>query len=151
LVEVDEGENLGASHVNAAALVCVFLALRCQTLVYLMLMLGIFPSQHESGFIINIFTAASSSGSELFVSRMFAPGHVPGDEDPVCGSAHSLMVPYWYKKRGIPRGQETRAKQVSRRGGDLKLVWEVDRNIVRLTGASTVLGKGELYFDLPVA
>ena len=97
---------------------------------------------------MNIFTAASSSGSELFVSRMFAPGKVPGDEDHVCGSAHSLMVPYWYKKRGIPRGQETRAKQVSPRGGDLRLVWEVDKDIVRLTGASAVLGKGEMYLDL---
>jgi hypothetical protein len=55
------------------------------------------------------------------------------------------MVPYWYKKQGIPGGQETRAKQVSSRGGDLKVVWEAENNIVRLMGVLAVLGKGELY------
>lgn len=94
---------------------------------------------------MNIITTASSTGDELFVSRMFAPGTIPGDEDHVCGSAHCLMAPYWYKKRGIPSGQEIKAKQVSSRGGDLKVVWEADRNTVQLKGISTVLGKGELY------
>jgi predicted PhzF superfamily epimerase YddE/YHI9 len=96
---------------------------------------------------VNVVTTASSTGNELFVSRMFAPGILPGDEDHVCGSAHCLMVPYWYKKQGIPRGQEARAKQVSQRGGDLKVVWEAEREIVRLMGVTTVLGKGELYLS----
>lgn len=94
---------------------------------------------------MNVMTAASTTGNELFVSRMFVPGHVPGDEDHVCGTAHCLMAPYWYKKQNIPGGQETKAKQVSPRGGDLKVVWEADLNIVRLMGQVTVLGKGELY------
>jgi predicted PhzF superfamily epimerase YddE/YHI9 len=75
---------------------------------------------------------------------MFTPGNVPGDEDHVCGSAHCLMAPYWYKKRGIPGGQEIKAKQVSPRGGDLKVVCDTDTNIVRLMGQVTVWGKGEL-------
>jgi predicted PhzF superfamily epimerase YddE/YHI9 len=94
---------------------------------------------------VNIITAATTTtGNELFVSRMFSPGHVPGGEDHVCGSAHCLMAPYWYKKRDIPRGQETKAKQVSPRGGDLKVVWEADLNIVRLMWQAVVLGKGIL-------
>lgn len=96
---------------------------------------------------MNVITTASSTGNELFVSRMFAPTILPSDEDHVCGSAHCLMVPYWYKKQGIPTGQEARAKQVSRRGGDLKVVWEAERKIVRLMGATTVLAKGELYLS----
>ncbi|KAF8226325.1 Diaminopimelate epimerase-like protein [Tricholoma matsutake] len=119
LVELDEKENLEACQINADPL-------------------------RDTGFTINVITTASTTGNELFVSRMFAPGIVPGDEDHVCGSAHCLMAPYWYKKRGIPGGQETKAKQVSPRGGDLKVIWEADMNIVRLIGEVVVLGKGEL-------
>lgn len=50
-----------------------------------------------------------------FVSRFFAPGAgVP--EDPVTGSAHCTLVPYWAARLGK---SELRAKQVSARGGDL--------------------------------
>jgi hypothetical protein len=54
------------------------------------------------------------------------------------------MAPYWYRKLDIASGQEIRARQVSPRGGDLKLVWESERNILRLSGEVAVLGKGEL-------
>jgi len=50
-----------------------------------------------------------------FVSRFFAPRQgVP--EDPVTGSAHCTLVPYWAKRLGKPR---LHALQVSRRGGEL--------------------------------
>jgi PhzF family phenazine biosynthesis protein len=50
-----------------------------------------------------------------FVSRFFAPRQgVP--EDPVTGSAHCTLVPYWASRLGRPR---LRALQVSRRGGEL--------------------------------
>jgi PhzF family phenazine biosynthesis protein len=50
-----------------------------------------------------------------FVSRFFAPaGGV--DEDPVTGSAHCTLVPYWSKRLGKT---ELRALQVSSRGGEL--------------------------------
>jgi PhzF family phenazine biosynthesis protein len=50
-----------------------------------------------------------------FVSRFFAPGHgVP--EDPVTGSSHCTLVPYWAKRLGKSK---LRAHQVSARGGEL--------------------------------
>jgi len=50
-----------------------------------------------------------------FVSRFFAPG-IGIPEDPVTGSAHCALVPYWAKRL---RKKELRARQVSRRGGEL--------------------------------
>lgn len=50
-----------------------------------------------------------------FVSRFFAPG-VGIDEDPVTGSAHTTLIPYWSKRLGKI---ELNAIQASRRGGVL--------------------------------
>jgi PhzF family phenazine biosynthesis protein len=55
-----------------------------------------------------------------FVSRFFAP-QVGVPEDPVTGSAHCTLVPYWSKRLGQAR---LFARQVSARGGEL---WCVDR------------------------
>jgi predicted PhzF superfamily epimerase YddE/YHI9 len=90
----------------------------------------------------------SSSGIERFVSRMFAPGLIPGGEDHVCGSAHCVITPYWYDKLGISRGLEIRARQVSPRGGELGLLWEADQNVLRVKGAATFLAKGELQIPI---
>jgi PhzF family phenazine biosynthesis protein len=50
-----------------------------------------------------------------FVSRFFAPAYgIP--EDPVTGSAHCTLAPFWSKRLGKTR---LRARQVSARGGDL--------------------------------
>jgi PhzF family phenazine biosynthesis protein len=48
-----------------------------------------------------------------FVSRFFAPA-VGVNEDPVTGSAHTMLIPYWSKELGK---NELTAKQVSARGG----------------------------------
>lgn len=50
-----------------------------------------------------------------FVSRFFAPAHGI-DEDPVTGSAHCMLTPYWAKKLGKARLD---ARQISARGGVL--------------------------------
>jgi predicted PhzF superfamily epimerase YddE/YHI9 len=50
-----------------------------------------------------------------FVSRFFAP-KVGIDEDPVTGSAHCTLIPYWAKRLGK---NKLHALQVSRRGGEL--------------------------------
>lgn len=107
-------------------------------------MLRQITAQRDTGFMTMIITTVSTSGRERFVSRMFAPGLVPNDEDHVCGFAHSVMTPYWSRKLGIPSGEEIKATQVSSRGGDLKLVWNSDKNILSLSGELAVLGKGEL-------
>lgn len=50
-----------------------------------------------------------------FVSRFFAPAKgVP--EDPVTGSAHTTLIPYWSQRLGKPK---MFARQVSRRGGEI--------------------------------
>ena len=61
-----------------------------------------------------------------FVSRCFFP--ITGvDEDPVTGSAHTTLTPYWTKQLGK---DSLLAKQVSSRGGELKCVLEGDRVII---------------------
>ena len=61
-----------------------------------------------------IATAPGDQGYD-FVSRFFAPDKgVP--EDPVTGSAHCALTPYWAKRLGK---KTLRARQVSPRGGDL--------------------------------
>ncbi len=50
-----------------------------------------------------------------FVSRFFAPG-IGIPEDPVTGSAHCALIPYWAKRL---RKKDLRARQVSCRGGEL--------------------------------
>jgi len=65
-------------------------------------------------------------------------------EDPVCGSAHAVMAPYWYTKKAITPGVEINAKQVSERGGDLRVVWEKSDNTVKLSGRCAIIISGHL-------
>lgn len=58
-----------------------------------------------------------------FVSRFFAPGHGI-DEDPVTGSAHCALIPFWAKRLG--RTAMT-ARQLSARGGQLAVAIQGDR------------------------
>jgi predicted PhzF superfamily epimerase YddE/YHI9 len=58
----------------------------------------------------------TAPGHEVdFVSRFFASSHGI-DEDPVTGSAHCTLIPYWSKRLGK---KSLRARQVSKRGGEL--------------------------------
>lgn len=68
-----------------------------------------------------IATARATPGSGWdFVSRFFAPKHNI-NEDPVTGSAHCTLVPYWAKRLGK---KKLAARQISRRVGEL---WCEDR------------------------
>jgi PhzF family phenazine biosynthesis protein len=61
-----------------------------------------------------------------FVSRFFAPGSgIP--EDPVTGSAHCMLTPFWAARLGRTR---LSARQISPRGGDLALEDRGDRVII---------------------
>jgi predicted PhzF superfamily epimerase YddE/YHI9 len=64
-----------------------------------------------------VCVTAGGDGEIDFVSRFFGPG-VGVDEDPVTGSAHCILTPYWAAKTGKAR---LVARQVSVRGGDLRL------------------------------
>ncbi len=74
-----------------------------------------------------IVTAKPDGGEYDFLSRFFAPG-AGVDEDPVTGSAHTALGPYWAERLGK---REFMAYQASARGGIVK---------VRLAGDRVILG-----------
>jgi PhzF family phenazine biosynthesis protein len=61
-----------------------------------------------------------------FVSRFFAPGSGI-DEDPVTGSAHATLAPYWSTRLGCEPAKVLRARQISARGGEVLCRLEGDR------------------------
>ena len=83
-------------------------------------------------------TARSRSADYDFVSRFFAPGMgVP--EDPVTGSMHATLAPFWAERLAKP---ELRAFQASARGGSLRCKVETTRVI--LSGPCALYLKGEI-------
>ena len=85
-----------------------------------------------------ILTARASTRGWDFVSRYFAPAFGI-DEDPVTGSAHCALAPYWASRLGR---QVLTARQVSKRGGTLAVTVDGDR--VRLGGHAVTVLAGEL-------
>ena len=73
-----------------------------------------------------------------FVSRFFAPG-AGIDEDPVTGSAHSQLIPFWAEKLGK---NNLHALQLSKRGGELWCEQKGDR--VLMKGKGVYYMKGEI-------
>jgi predicted PhzF superfamily epimerase YddE/YHI9 len=85
-----------------------------------------------------IVTAEGDAEGVDFVSRFFAPAlGIP--EDPVTGSAHTLLTPHWAAR--LDR-RELAAHQVSARGGRLRLRLEGDR--VAIAGQAVTVLRGEL-------
>ncbi|UNP87796.1 PhzF family phenazine biosynthesis protein [Aeromonas encheleia] len=82
-------------------------------------------------------TAPSSRTDDDFVSRYFAPW-VGVEEDPVTGSNHCALVPFWAERLGKT---QLRARQISARGGELQLRLEGDR--VLMAGRALTLWQGE--------
>jgi len=78
-----------------------------------------------------------------FVSRFFAPA-AGVDEDPVCGSAHCLLTPYWAERLGK---DSLRARQVSQRGGTLHCRWPLDGDSTRVAvaGEAVLVLEGRLF------
>jgi predicted PhzF superfamily epimerase YddE/YHI9 len=85
-----------------------------------------------------IVTARPSSGEFDFISRFFAPGSGV-DEDPVTGSAHTALGPYWAAQL---EKTELLAYQASARGGVVRVRVEGDR--VKLGGQAVTVMTGEL-------
>lgn len=76
-----------------------------------------------------------------FVSRFFAPA-VGVDEDPVTGSAHCVLGPYWAKELGRPDGAPLTGVQLSARGGTVEVTMRGDRLV--LAGRARTVLEGEL-------
>ncbi len=85
-----------------------------------------------------IVTGRSESDEYDFVSRFFAPG-MGINEDPVTGSAHCCLGPYWKDRLGKC---ELMAYQASSRGGELKVHMAGDR--VHLFGQAVTVFEADL-------
>jgi PhzF family phenazine biosynthesis protein len=84
-----------------------------------------------------IVTAPGENGVD-FVSRFFAPAQgVP--EDPVTGSSHCTLTPYWAERLGKT---ELEARQLSRRGGALRCTLRDDR--VSIAGRVALYLQGQI-------
>ncbi len=88
-----------------------------------------------------IVTSRADTTSKFdFVSRFFAPGSGI-DEDPVTGSAHCCLGPFWQQRLGKA---EFVARQLSSRGGTVRV--RVDGDRVQLGGQAVTILRGELLF-----
>ena len=85
-----------------------------------------------------IIVTSHSAGQYDFVSRFFAPAAGIA-EDPVTGSAHCCLGPYWAERLGKT---ELLAYQASARGGEVWVRVEGDR--VLLGGKAVTVMRGEL-------
>ena len=73
-----------------------------------------------------------------FVSRAFFPKYGIL-EDPVTGSAHTKLIPYWYGRTGL---KTFRAKQISERGG--VVFCQYDESRIHISGHARLYMKGEI-------
>ena len=85
-----------------------------------------------------IVTSRADERGVDFVSRYFAPAFGV-DEDPVTGSTHCCLGPFWARRLNK---QTFVARQVSARGGEVKVTLDGDR--VRLGGQAVTVLRGEL-------
>jgi len=85
-----------------------------------------------------IVTAPGGDTGYDFISRMFAPA-AGINEDPVTGSAHCLLTPYWAGRLGK---RSLKARQVSPRGGDVDCRLLEDR--VELSGVAALYMTGRI-------
>ena len=97
-----------------------------------------FARLRDQDFDACIVTARDDSGACDFVSRFFGPG-VGIDEDPVTGSAHCSLGPYWAERLGKT---DLVGHQVSKRGGVVRVRVREDR--VDILGQAITVMRGKL-------
>lgn len=89
-----------------------------------------------------ICVSAPATTKDLdFVCRFFAP-KIGIDEDPVTGSAYTILTPYYAGKTGKT---DFKARQLSQRGGDLSLSLQGDR--VLISGKAKTVMSGVMHLD----
>ncbi|MEX3019779.1 PhzF family phenazine biosynthesis protein [Kluyvera sp. STS39-E] len=93
------------------------------------------PVEHK------VTVTAAGDGEYDFVSRFFSPGEAVW-EDPVTGSAHTMLIPYWGEKLGKT---QMLARQVSARGGDIRCDWVGER--VLMSGTARTYLQGTVLLD----
>ncbi len=86
------------------------------------------------------YLCITAPGSDCdFVSRFFCAGDGV-DEDPVTGSAHSMLIPYWSKRLGK---NKMVARQLSERGGELRCEYLGKR--VLISGQTQTYMQGKIF------
>jgi PhzF family phenazine biosynthesis protein len=100
------------------------------------------PNMEKLAAIDRFATIVTAPGRDCdFVSRFFAPAKgVP--EDPVTGSAHCTLIPYWSKRLGK---KKLHARQISKRGGELFCEDRGDR--VKIAGHAVKFLEGHIEVD----
>jgi PhzF family phenazine biosynthesis protein len=98
-----------------------------------------FKAMKNSDFGDLMVTAPSSDKNFDFCLRFFAPA-LGIDEDPVTGSAHCSLVPFWHMRTGR---NDFVSHQVSKREGILRVSLKGDR--VEISGQAKTILKAELY------
>jgi len=93
------------------------------------------------GIIATAVADSANTHQYDFVSRFFAPGSGI-DEDPVTGSAHCALAPYWAQRTGK---SEMTGYQASPRGGIVRVRPVEDR--VFLSGQAVTVLRGELIAE----
>lgn len=88
-----------------------------------------------------VIVTAKGSGRYDFISRYFAPW-MGVNEDPVTGSAHTVLAPYWTELLGKSK---MHAFQASERGGELFLELTEDR--VHITGKAITIIEGQIKYE----
>lgn len=98
-----------------------------------------FNALQSAGFGNLIVTAHSSAPEYDFVVRCFVP-EMGINEDPVTGSAHCVLTPFWSERT---KKHSFSSYQASRRGGSLEVSMVGDR--VEVAGRALTMMRGELY------
>ena len=99
------------------------------------------PNQEKVNLLDGLLLHVTAQGKEFdCVSRSFAPKcNVP--EDPVCGSGHCHIIPFWANKLGK---NNLVAYQASQRGGTLYCEYQGDR--VKLSGKAVLYSTADINF-----
>ena len=133
LMEKAVGCKILEAHINRDTFVLVDSAEKVKNLQMDMDTLNAIPDLY--GFVI------MAKGDDCdFVSRYFTPNSSNAPEDPVCGSSHCVMTPFWAKRLGK---DELLARTFSQRGGTLYCQSCGDR--VKITGKAQLYLKGEIF------
>lgn len=90
--------------------------------------------------LLPVLGPAGDGAPHHFLSRFFAPWAGIA-EDPVTGSAHSVLGPYWAAQLGR---QQLAARQCSARGGELKVEVRAGEGRVVVSGSAVVVMQGRL-------
>jgi PhzF family phenazine biosynthesis protein len=135
LMEKAIGCKILEAHINRDVFVLVDSPERVRDLEIDMNALNAIPNLY--GFVI------MAKGNDAdFVSRYFTPNSSNAPEDPVCGSSHCVLTPFWADRLGK---NKLVAHQLSKRGGTLYC--NLSGNRVEISGKAQLYLKGEIFVE----